>query len=117
MRELEETFEEEYIGGLEQLEKKRFKNAAILLSKSLFALCDLIIYLKFKKLPKNHAERFRILEDHFSSIYPIVDKIFTHYTDAYNKPVLKETCEEINHGIKTIIRDTTLSEKIKKFVK
>jgi len=93
--ELEKTFLEEFEGAQEQLEKERFKNAAILFSKALFALCDLIIYSKLNKLPKNHGERFRILKEYFPEIYSGVDNIFSHYTDAYSKPVLKETCEKI----------------------
>lgn len=117
MEEIEKTFIEEYEGGKEQLEKGRYKNAAILLSKSLFALCDLIIYKKLKRLPKNHTERFRILEEYFSEIYEIVDTIFSHYTDAYSKPILKETCEKIKNGIKKITSNNEVSETIKKIVK
>lgn len=114
MKEIEDTFLEEYLGGLEQYQKSRYKNTLILLSKSLFALCDLLIYEKLKKLPKNHHERFRILEQYFPEIYPTIDTLFNHYTDAYNKPILKETCEEMKHGIQNIIRTTTLPERIKK---
>src|SRR3989338_2778467 len=118
MKELEETFLEEYIGAQEQLEKQRYKNTLILLSKSLFALCDIVIYQKLHKLPKNHTERFRILEQYFPEMYPIIDNLFSHYTDAYNKPILKETCEEMNHGIKKIIKTApTLPERIKKITK
>lgn len=117
MEEIVRTFVEEYIGALEQLEKDRYKNATILLSKSLFALCDLIIYLKLKKLPKNHSERFRILEEYFPDIYSVADDIFSHYTDAYSKPVLKETCEKIKNGIKKIIGDKELPKEIKEAVR
>jgi len=114
MEELEKTFVEEYEGALEQREKQRYKNATILFSKSLFALCDIIIYSKLTKLPKNHTERFRILEEHFPKIYFIVDDIFSHYTDAYSKPILEETCNKIKNGIKKIVRTHELSGKIKK---
>jgi len=117
MEELQKTFIEEYLGAEEQLEKQRYKNATILFSKAIFALCDLIILLKLKKLPKNHGERFRILEDHFSNIYSVVDSIFEHYTDAYSKPALKETCEEIKNGVKKIIQDNELPEEIKKIIR
>ncbi len=116
MEELEKTFIEEYEGASEQLEKERYKNATILFSKSLFALCDLIIYGKLNKLPKNHTERFRILEEYFSDVYSIVDTIFSHYTDSYSKPILKETCEKIKDGIKKIIQTNELPEEIKKVV-
>lgn len=116
MEELIKTFIEEYEGALEQLEKERYKNAAILFSKALFALCDLIIYSKLAKLPKNHGERFRILEDYFPSIYSVVNDIFKHYTDAYSKPVLKETCEKIKHGIENLVQTNALPEAVKKAV-
>ena len=116
MEELEETFLEEFEGAVEQLGKEKYKNAAILFSKSLFALCDLIILSKLKKLPKNHRERFRILEEYFPFVYSVVDPVFSHYTDAYSKPILRETCEKIQDGIKKIIKNKELPEKIKKAV-
>lgn len=113
MDELLKTFIEEYEGAQEQLDKERYKNATILFSKALFALCDSIIESSLKKLPKNHTERFRILEQHFPEIYETVDNIFGHYTDAYSKPVLKEACEKIKDGIKKIIRDNKVPDEIK----
>lgn len=50
--ELEVTFVEEYEGGLEEMDKGRYKNATILLSKSLFAVCDLLIISKLGKYLK-----------------------------------------------------------------
>lgn len=116
MEELEKTFFEEYEGAVEQLDKERYKNAAILFSKALFALCDLIIFNRLKRLPKNHGERFRMLEEYFPDVYVIVDDIFSQYTDAYSKPVLKETGERIKDGIKKIARDQEVSEKIKALI-
>ncbi len=116
MEELKNTFIEEFEGAEEQLEKERYKNATILFSKALFALCDLVIFTKLSKLPKNHNERFRILEEHFPSTYKIVDRIFTHYTDAYSKPILKDTCNEIKNGIKDIVGIEKVPEEIKTLI-
>lgn len=120
--ELEKTFLEEYEGGMEQLEKERYKNAVILLSKSIFALCDIVIYLKLNKLPKNHNERFRILEEYFKDVYSIVDDsivddVFSHYTDAYSKPILKETCDKIKNAIQQIAENKGLPKRIKEVIK
>ncbi|MFH1063683.1 MAG: hypothetical protein V1729_01235 [Candidatus Woesearchaeota archaeon] len=114
MEELAKTFIEEYEGAQEQLQKERYKNATILFSKAIFALCDSMIESTLKKLPKNHNERFRILEQHFPDTYNIVDDIFSNYTDAYSKPVLKETCEKIKDGIRKIIRNNKVSDEIKR---
>ncbi|HLC65733.1 MAG TPA: hypothetical protein VJI46_06450 [Candidatus Nanoarchaeia archaeon] len=116
MEEIERTFLEEYIGAKDEMKKERYKNATILYSKSIFALCDLLISQKLSKLPKNHSERFRLLEEYFPDVYSIVDAIFTHYTDAYSKPVLKETCEKIQDGIKKIAKNNNVPEGVKKAV-
>ena len=69
------------------------------------------------KLPKNHSERFRILEQYFKEVYEIVDEIFDKYTDSYSKPILKETCEAIKNGIKKINEIAELPAEIKRIIK
>jgi len=115
--ELLQTFIEEYKGAEDETAKGRYKNSAILFSKALFAICDILIKNKLNKLPKNHSERFRILEDYFKGIYIIVDEIFDKYTDSYSKPILKETCEAIKNGIKRISDIEDMPSEIKEVVK
>ena len=112
-----QTFLEEYEGAKEELSKGRYKNSVILFSKALFAICDILIQKKLNKLPKNHSERFRILEQYFKGVYEIVDEIFDKYTDSYSKPVLKETCEAIENGIKKINGVAELPAEIKRIIK
>ena len=114
---LTQTFLEEYGGAKDELNKGRYKNSTILFSKALFAICDILIQGKLNKLPKNHSERFRILEQYFKEIYEIVDDIFDKYTDSYSKPILKETCEAIKNGIKKINEIAELPAEIKKVIK
>lgn len=114
--ELVQTFLEEYNGANDELSKGRYKNSAILFSKALFAACDILIQNKLSKLPKNHTERFRILEQYFKDVYIIADEIFDKYTDSYSKPILKETCEDIKDGIKKIREISELPEEIKKAI-
>lgn len=114
--ELIQTFLEEYKGAKDELSKERYKNSTILFSKALFAVCDIVIQNKLSKLPKNHSERFRILEQYFKEVYEIVDEVFDKYTDSYSKPILKETCETIKNGIKKIKEISDLPEEIKKAI-
>ena len=114
--ELIQTFIEEYEGAKDELNKARYKNSVILFSKALFAMCDIIIKSKLNKLPKNHSERFRILEIYFKEVYIIVDDIFDKYTDSYSKPMLKETCEAIKNGIKKISHTEELPAEVKKSI-
>jgi len=116
MRELEKTFIEEYIGAEEQLEKERYKNATILFSKALFAICDMLIFEKISKLPNNHRERFIILQEYLPEAYAIVDSVFKDYTDAYSKSLNKANCEQIKNGIKKINRTNNVPEEIKKII-
>ena len=117
VEELIQTFLEEYQGASDEISKGRYKNSAILLSKALFAICDILIQKKLNKLPKNHAERFRILEIYFKEIYEIVDEIFDKYTDSYSKPILKETCDAIKNGIKKIDGIAELPEEVRRAIK
>ncbi len=112
MEELNKTIIEEYEGGIGELKNNRYKNSAILLSKALFAVCDSIIHSKLGKLPKNHGERFKILKNDFPEIYAVVDLLFAHYTDAYSKPILRETCVKIKDGIAKIIRTNRVPKEI-----
>ena len=116
MEELIQTFLEEYEGAEDELSKGRYKNATILFSKALFAICDILIHVKLNKLPKNHSERFRILEDYFKEVYEVVDGVFDKYADSYLKPILKETCEAIKNGIKKINKIADLPAEIKKAI-
>ena len=116
IKELQSTFLEEVGGALDQFSKNNYKNAIILLSKALFALCDIVIFLRLNKLPKNHSERFRILEEHFNDVYLVVDEVWSSYTDSYSKPVLKETCERLKNAIKKIDNLAELPEEIKEAI-
>ena len=53
--ELKDTFIEEYESACLLNEKKSLKSALILFSKALFALCDYIIFVKYKKLSQKKA--------------------------------------------------------------
>ena len=116
MEELISTFVEEYEGALDQFEKGKYKNTLILLSKALFALCDVLMYARLNKLPANHSERFRMLESYFPEIYVIVDELFSSYTDAYSQPVASESCEALQDGIRKITRIAEVPKRIKELV-
>ena len=115
--ELEETFLELYSSACALLAEEKYKSATILLSKALFSLVDYLIYIEFEKLPKNHSERFRILEKKFPKIYVIVDVIWDKYTDTYTKPSSKESANLLIGSIKEVIENyEKTSQKIKEII-
>lgn len=116
--ELENTFLEEYESAKILIGLSKNKSAIILLSKALFALTDYIIFRKYKKLPKNHSERFRILKEKEFQVYEKVDEIWGKYTDSYSKPTLEESIILLRGAIKEVIeKNEAISEKIKESVK
>jgi len=114
---LEEAFCEEYSSALILLKHEKLTSVTILLSKALFALADYIIYNEFNVLPKNHAERFRILLKKKPVLYTLLDEIWNTYTDAYSKPAVKESISLLQAAIQKIIKENeTISEKIKESI-
>ena len=115
LQELEDTFIEEYEAACLLFELEKKKSAIILFAKAMFAILDYLIYKSYKKLPKNHEERFRILEIKKQEIYLIVDKIWKKYTDTYSKPGVKEAGEQFKKTIQEIIQqeNENISQRIK----
>jgi hypothetical protein len=115
--ELLDTFIEEFESSIILKDAGRMKSATILASKALFALCDHIILTKYGKFPKNHSERFRILEFKEPKIYSKVNAVWSKYTDTYSKPTEKESYNILIKTITEIIKDERIDTKIKTFSK
>ena len=88
---------------------KDYTSATILYFKAWFALQDFILLRKLGYSPKDHGERFRLLEKEFPDSYVELDKEFSTYRDTYSKVVDREDCDRIRkiveneidiHGIK-----------------
>ena len=107
---------EELNGAENEYNLSRYKNALILYSKAVFSLCDYIVALKKLKLPKDHSERFRILERHIPKLYPIVDRLFKIYTDTYLEQSDKESCGGMKNAIKEINGIEKLDREIKAII-
>ncbi|CUX77738.1 hypothetical protein [Thermococcus chitonophagus] len=60
----------EYLEDADYLFNKGHYNSVLnLYFKALVAICDYIILRDTGRLPRNHAERFRILEEKYPEIY------------------------------------------------
>ena len=104
LKELEDTFLEEYASAKLLLNLSKYKSALVLFSKSLFALTDCVIFNKYKKLPKNHSERFRILEEKEYETYKIIDGVWSRYIDSYSKPAVKDSINLLKKAISEVIK-------------
>ena len=82
-----------------------YTSATILYFKALFAILDLIILKKEGRLPKDHSERFRMLEISHNELYIILDKTYEIYRNAYNMIIKKEDCNNIKDNVNRIIKE------------
>lgn len=87
-----------------------FTSSTILYFKTLFSTYDFIILKNTGKIPKDHSERFRILESKFPNLYNVLDKIFPIYRDTYTTIIPKKTCNEIKENVERIIKEQRIFE-------
>lgn len=117
LEELENTFIEFYQSALWLIKQGKTKSALVLLTKSLFALLDYIIYADYAKLPENHSQRFRILEQKRPDLYSVADGVWGRYVDAYSKPTVEESVKLLQDAMRSVInKDERINQKIKEIV-
>lgn len=87
---------------------KDYTSATILYFKSLFVLLDYILYRSIGETPKDHTERFRLLENSHPELYFIIDKYFQVYRNTYSIKISKEKCEEVRNNVKRIIEEQNI---------
>ena len=96
------NFKEFYNGGLDALSKKRYNLAVAAFFKAIAVLSDFKIYSMLGTLPKNHNERFMILNTKFKPIYKMVSNMFKKYKESYNLRMEKSDALEIKENVKKI---------------
>ncbi len=85
-----------------------YTSATILYFKTVFVALDLLIFQKLQKTPKDHAERFRILEHSFSQHYALLDSHYSIYRSTYSVSVDKATCEEVRAYVLSVTKEVGL---------
>ncbi len=93
----------EYIqSAIEDERNGRKRSAATMYFKAIAIACDYVIYSKLKKVPDNHAERFRILEAHFPALYSALSRTFPIYQQTYRADISAEQLEVIKDGLEKV---------------
>jgi len=102
---------EEFIEtGEDSFKKERWNAAVANFFRAIVNLCDFIIYRQIKIIPKNHTERFELLEKYFSAIYKDVSELFNKYRDSYNLRLSKSDAEIIKKYLYEL-KDSLETEK------
>ena len=82
-----------------------YTSTTILYFKAMFIVLDLIILSDTGKTPKDHTERFRVLELKYPTLYNVLDKYFKIYRATYSTSIDKETCEDVKKNVDKIIKE------------
>ncbi|MBU3896448.1 MAG: hypothetical protein KJ697_00750 [Nanoarchaeota archaeon] len=82
-----------------------YTSACILYFKALFIVLDYIILISGKELPKDHTQRFRILEKSFPAMYGVLDKIYPIYKNSYSTSISKKNCDEARAYVNRLIKE------------
>lgn len=96
--------------------QKDYTSASILYFKTWFALQDYILLNKIGQEPKDHTERFRLLEKNFVKTYDLLDEEFSTYRDTYSKIIDITTCTRIKEIVENEINQYQLQESCKEMV-
>jgi len=76
--------------GEDNLKKERWNAAVADFFRAISNNCDYLIYKQIKIIPKNHNERFNLLEKYFPKVYKNIRTLFEKYRESYNIRLSKE---------------------------
>ena len=80
---------------------KDYTSATILYFKTWFAIHDVILLKKIGYAPKDHTERFRLLQEQFPKQYDLLDAEFATYRSTYTRITSVQNCLRI----RTIVQE------------
>ena len=83
---------------------KDYTSATILYFKALFSILDFLILKDIGKTPKDHEERFRILEENYQSLYKILDETFPIYRDSYKTSISLDRCKKVKDYVEILVK-------------
>ena len=104
MKELKENSKEFEESAIEDYNKKRYNVSVANFFRAIVNLYDYIIYIQLRIIPKNHNERFNIIERNFPIFYKKLRLLFKKYRDSYNLKLKKQDAEEIKEHLDELKR-------------
>ena len=92
--------------GEDNLKKNRFNASVSDFFKAIVIFCDYLIYREMKIMPKNHNDRFSLLDKYFHEIYTNVSELFKTYIKSYNLRLDKDDVIKVKNyanGLKDFV--------------
>jgi len=87
---------------------KEYTSATLLYFKCWFVLLDYIIYESTQTVPKDHSERFQILERGFKNEYTKLDRNYPLYRQTYSLSIDKKRCDAIRKIVQDMLHEQQL---------
>ena len=84
---------------------KDYTSATILYFKCWFVLLDYVILKNKRIIPKDHSERFKILNTGFKKYYYQIDRQYPLYRQTYHSSIERTKCDNIRIIVKEIIHE------------
>lgn len=81
-----------------------YTSSCVLYFKAFFAALDYLLLINGFGIPKDHSERFRLLQRKFPVLYKLLDKFFPIYQRTYSLSIDKEECIIVRDNVKDIIK-------------
>lgn len=99
---LKNNVKEFYDQGLAAYQKESYNSAVTLFFKAIAVLVDLFLLQEKGSIPKDHSQRFRILEDEYRKLYKILDRDFPLYQDSYRLELGQDYAEVLKDDLETV---------------
>ncbi|MBR9689745.1 MAG: hypothetical protein GOV01_02540 [Candidatus Altiarchaeota archaeon] len=109
---LEDNFKEFYSSAVTSFEGGHFTTSYILFFKALVSLADLSIFHKRGIIPRNHKQRFEILNYIDLGLKNDISRFFKEYTKTYSSKMVEEECREIKQVVEKHEKSMGILEEI-----
>lgn len=101
-----ENVKEFYSRGMGMKEEEAWNSSVTLFFKAIAVLVDLFLLKEEGRIPSNHGERFRILEEKYGKLYKILDKDFPIYQDSYTIKLNEDYTEVLKNDLEEVVEYT-----------
>ena len=86
-------------------ERKEYTPATVLYFKALFGIIDYVLLTSGRGIPKDHSERFQVLQNFYPRLYVILDKLFPIYRETYTVSLSKQDCDEVRNHVRELVEE------------
>src|SRR3989344_6608442 len=92
-----------YASGEDNLKRHRYNAATDSFFKAMVTLCDHQLATIQGISPKNHTERFTLLQINYPKAYLLVSNLFSRYRKTYNQKADQEDAQTTKERFKDLV--------------